>query len=358
MPSFILRHLDPDFWARVQAKAKAEGVPLKALILRLLTSWLAAGLVVGLVGCAAHLPTGPEAVLPTAQTTPASIRLTLASRPDRTYDVTATVLTADGHFVKDVTLTFTMDAGTVTPETATTNGNGVAQAVASTVASATLTVAGGSLTASTRVDGVAPPVTIPPIEQPPPTPLPPPSISLQPTTTTVGVSTFFATDAFVSGGQPVRTTSWTFGDGGTVTHAGSSASHTYTTAGTFTATVTATDALGRRASTSAPVTVNAVIIPPPPPPPTLSASITCTAAMHGVDSTCNVAASYGGTLLPSIAMARVDWDWGDGIANSSVSPVKTHTYLNLGNYTVLATVTATTVDGAKTATTAKAIVIP
>ena len=40
MPSFTLYDLNPDFWARVQAKAKAEGVTVKAVILKLLTQWL------------------------------------------------------------------------------------------------------------------------------------------------------------------------------------------------------------------------------------------------------------------------------------------------------------------------------
>lgn len=40
MPSFILRNLDPDFWAKVQAKATAQGVRIKDVILRLLADWL------------------------------------------------------------------------------------------------------------------------------------------------------------------------------------------------------------------------------------------------------------------------------------------------------------------------------
>ena len=41
MPSFILRNLDPEFWRRVEAKAAAEGVTVKTVILRLLASWIA-----------------------------------------------------------------------------------------------------------------------------------------------------------------------------------------------------------------------------------------------------------------------------------------------------------------------------
>jgi len=40
MPSFILRNLDPEFWAKVRTKADAEGTTVKAVILRLLSRWL------------------------------------------------------------------------------------------------------------------------------------------------------------------------------------------------------------------------------------------------------------------------------------------------------------------------------
>ena len=51
MPSFILRQLDPEFWAKVQAKAAAEDTTVKAVILRLLAAWLAAGVVLMVAAC-------------------------------------------------------------------------------------------------------------------------------------------------------------------------------------------------------------------------------------------------------------------------------------------------------------------
>lgn len=72
MPSFILRDLNPEFWARVQAKAAAEGTTVKALILRLLSSWLAAVLVLAVSACGGN-PTAPsvESSLPPVVTLPA-----------------------------------------------------------------------------------------------------------------------------------------------------------------------------------------------------------------------------------------------------------------------------------------------
>lgn len=286
-------------------------------------------------GCAPHLPTQPDIVTPAVQTAPAAIRLTLASRPDRTYDVTATVLTADGHFVKDVPLAFKMDSGTVTPDTATTNGNGMAQAVASTASTTTLTVSGGALTASTRVDAMPGPVVITPTPPPPPTPLPPPSISLQPITTTVGVSTLFNVGAFVNGGIQVASTVWAFGDGGTFASANTGASHTYTTVGTYTASVTATDAIGRRASASAIVTVQVGA---------LLATMTSTPAATTVGGTLTFAVNVA-QLGPAETVTAYQWDLdGDGVYESITAAASRASapYLVVGVFTakVLATTSA------------------
>lgn len=36
MPSYILRTIDPDLWARVKARSEADGIPMRAIILKLL----------------------------------------------------------------------------------------------------------------------------------------------------------------------------------------------------------------------------------------------------------------------------------------------------------------------------------
>jgi hypothetical protein len=36
MSSYILRTIDPTLWARVKARSEAEGIPLRAIILKLL----------------------------------------------------------------------------------------------------------------------------------------------------------------------------------------------------------------------------------------------------------------------------------------------------------------------------------
>jgi hypothetical protein len=100
---------------------------------------------------------------------------------------------------------------------------------------------------------------------------------------------------------------------------------------------------------------------PPPPPPALAVLLTCTPIAHGTPTPCNVNVTYGGTALPATAINRVDWNWGDGFADTTLpptAPINTHAYTNAGSYTVFATVLATTVDGPKTATASKALMIP
>lgn len=105
-----------------------------------------------------------------------------------------------------------------------------------------------------------------------------------------------------------------------------------------------------------------VVVPPPPPPPpapTLSVALTCTAVAHGSPSPCNVTASYGGATLLGTAITDADWDWGDGTQTNNVaSPLATHTYGQAGVFPVFVSVTATTVDGAKVASTSRTLTIP
>lgn len=320
--------------------------------------------------CAYHAPDAPTPIVVVPSTTPASIRLVSGSRPDYTTGVIATVLTADGHGVPNVSLTFTTALGTVTPAQTTTDAEGHATTLVSTPSATTVSATAGTLTTSIQVPGASAPGPLPPIQIPPtpapipppppapaPTPIPPPAftVSLASITTTAGSSVSLNANPSV----PIVSAAWTFGDGLTQTTLSNVVAHVWTTAGAYTLSVVATDILGRTAGTSATVTVAAIVVPPPPPPPplpTLTPVLTCTVALHVV--VCNVTASYGSTALLSSATTRVDWDFGDGFAQTVLgSPLNTRTYGSAGTYTIFATVTATTVDGAKTATTSKIVTV-
>jgi PKD repeat protein len=112
-----------------------------------------------------------------------------------------------------------------------------------------------------------------------------------------------------------------FGDGTVVS--GTSAAHTYMTAGNYTVTAKVTDSLG--ASSTASVTVNALANQPP------VAKLAIT--QSGATVTASTAGSYDldGTIASTVI------SWGDG--NSTQGASGSHTYAARGTYTVVATVT-------------------
>ncbi|MFG6439419.1 PKD domain-containing protein [Roseateles sp. LKC17W] len=88
-----------------------------------------------------------------------------------------------------------------------------------------------------------------------------PSVAIQASSN--GLTVNYA--AQLSGGEAspaITGHAWTFGDGGT--GSGSTVSHTYTTAGTYTVTLTVTDALGQMATASLSQTVSAQVSTLPP----------------------------------------------------------------------------------------------
>ena len=115
---------------------------------------------------------------------------------------------------------------------------------------------------------------------------------------------------------------WNFGDGSTGT--GVTASHTYSTAGTYSVTLTVTDNGGATNSVSQNVTVTA-----PNQPPT--ASFTSTVA--------NLSASFDGSASsdPDGTVVSYAWNFGDGTTGSGVKV--THAYAAAGTYSVTLTVT-------------------
>jgi PKD repeat protein len=171
------------------------------------------------------------------------------------------------------------------------------------------------------------------------------------TTATAGDTVTFAVSTF-SPAPPVVVKSWAFGDTSSVVSTSQTPiTHQYTTAATYTVQATVSDALGRTATGALTITVNAAITTTTT--TGLSVSLTCTADKHGTatPTACNVTVSYNGTTLPSKKITKVDWDWGDGIANlDTLSPVLTHPYDSAGTYTIFATVTAIISDDGTTST--------
>ncbi len=145
-----------------------------------------------------------------------------------------------------------------------------------------------------------------------------------PTSGTVGTAVTFT--ASPSGGTSPYTFSWNFGDGtgnfaiGTT----NTASHTYTSPGTFTVKVNATDANGKLATASTGITIKSVLIVDFGPTTTI------------VGNTTFVSQISGGT-----APFTCTWNFGDG------TPVATgcnpfHVYIASGSFSATLTVTDST----------------
>ncbi|HWR37789.1 MAG TPA: PKD domain-containing protein [Clostridia bacterium] len=141
---------------------------------------------------------------------------------------------------------------------------------------------------------------------------------------TVTASTSGSTD--VDGSIASSIINW--GDG--TSSAGPSASHTYSTAGTYAVRGTVTDNLGATSSASGTVTVSAAGENKPP-----VAKLSLTPA-RGI-APVTVTASTSGSYDPDGSIASTTINWGDG--SSTAAATASHIYRVPGTYTVTATVT-------------------
>lgn len=124
----------------------------------------------------------------------------------------------------------------------------------------------------------------------------------------------------------ITTYAWDFGDGTTGT--GVTASHAYTSAGTYAVRLTVTDDRGGTATTTQSVTTVANQ------GPTARFTVTHTGLAVALDA--------AGSSDPDGTITSYEWDFGDGTTTSGDAP--RHTYTTAGRYTV--TLTVTDSDGA------------
>jgi hypothetical protein len=363
MPSFILRQLDPEFWAKVQAKAAAEGTTVKAVILRLLTAWLAAVILLSVTGCGYKNPTQPTIDTPQPGV-PARLEIdNVPGTGDQagTAAITARVIDAFATALEHQTVTFVATAGTLSAASAQTDAKGIARTtITAPQGGVTITATASGITAKTLA-AVQPPLPPPPPVEPPPVsppppppPIPPPpppepgtySVTLRATPPDIlvgGTTTLVATVSGMNDApMPPSSFTWNCGNGTAATTTPSaSSSCVYLTTGIFLAQVTATGGtvIGRGV---APVTVSPL---PPPPPPTLTLSLTGTATSVLTGSTINYTATAGGFAAGETVTAY-QWDLDETAGFEGTSTIPTRTS---GPYTVsglfVATVKVTTSTG-------------
>jgi PKD repeat protein len=129
-----------------------------------------------------------------------------------------------------------------------------------------------------------------------------------------------------TGGTAPYTYNWNFGDGTTSTT--QNPSHTYTTAGTYTATLTVTDAASPANTATSQVTTTVSAVGNP-----LAASASGTPTSGQVPL--NVA--FTGTGTGGTPGYSYSWNFGDGTTSTTQNP--SHTYNTAGTYTATLTVT-------------------
>ena len=220
----------------------------------------------------------------TADASPTTIPATGGSS-----SITATAFDLNGNLIADVPITFTTDAGAMSPASANTDANGKAKSTLTTTKAATVTVSAGlgsstgtgttatttsPQTATVKVNvNVSPGVTIG-------TP--------SPATPSVGQSvTFPLTYAADANGSPIVNTTVDFGDGSAPAVSPGkpgSVSHIYNSGGSFSVRATVNDSLGDSSSSGTSLLVAAkpqpvVSITTTTPNPTAGSDVTFTGSI-------------------------------------------------------------------------------
>lgn len=161
-----------------------------------------------------------------------------------------------------------------------------------------------------------------------------PGFTMEPEAIDEGESVAFDAPACEAGKTPTNCTqgvvvsyAWNFGDGGS--GSGRTVTHRYDRAGTYSVTLTVTDAQGRHSSTTRAVTVSAAAVP------TAAFEFSPSEPVPGDVVYFNASASMA---APGRTITRYDWDFGDGSHGSGVTP--SHGYAAVEkSYTATLTVT-------------------
>lgn len=282
------------------------------------------------------------AAIPTPSSSAASIRVLASTRPDRRLDVSAIVLTADGHGVAGAPVVFASTGGTLTASSATTDANGAASTILANTTNVKVSASTGALQATIDVTTSVQPPTV---ETPPTTPTTPVTpVPATPFTVSLSVTPGGAGAVTTLGaaGAGMVSETWNFGDGSSsVTTAIGATTHVYGI-GQFTASVVATNSAGEIASATRTFTIAAAPI-----------SVSLGASPNQV--------TLGGSIrftIASTAGIGAAFTFGDGApAVTTVGGTVNHVYAALGSYVAGVTV-ADSFGQTATATANVSVVAP
>ncbi len=273
----------------------------------------------------------------------AATRLNMSAAPTAvpfnggTSTISATVLDAGGKPLTSVPVSFTTTSGTVTPSSVKSDPTGVAQVVLTTSREASVTAvvgAAGTPAGDPNIPRGSVAVTLAP------RPIPVVSIAVSDNPTQNQTTTFTISVApAANSGAPIQNVSINFGDGsraadlGAASGAAVTARHVYASPGSFTVSVTATDANGGAATVSTVIVVAAqaplnVVIAAGPPVPSGNTKVY----------------TFVATVQPAtVIIATYQWEFGDGSpVQVTTGPQVIHTFTNRpDNYVVKVTVTST-----------------
>jgi PKD repeat protein len=156
-----------------------------------------------------------------------------------------------------------------------------------------------------------------------------PAFTFTPEAPTDHQNVFFdASTSKAPGNNPIAVYTWDFGDGRNGT--GRTATHAYSSAGTFVVKLTISDSLNRSASTSQVINVGGGVVP--------DASFVTSPSTPRVSETVNFNASAS-RATPGRTIRTYDWDFGDGEQKSTTTPLTTHDYATVGTFVVTLRVT-------------------
>jgi PKD repeat protein len=268
-------------------------------------------------------PNAALSVTPTSGTAPVQV------------SADASASTAGSAAIASYTFNFGDGSSAVGPQAAATASHTYTTAGTYTVMMTVTDTAGNSSIATTQVTVSAPPDAPPAV-----------ALKVSPTSGTAPLQvTADASGSTDTDSTPIATYKFNFGDGSAAVgpQAGTTASHTYNSPGTYTVTTTVTDTAGNASTATQQVTVTQ-----PDLPPAAALSVSPASGLSPLAVTADASASIDTDATP---IATYKFNFGDGSAavGPQAGAIASHTYTTAGTYTVTATVTDT-VGNASTVT--------